>query len=575
VKPGVLVAALLIPASLLHGEEDAVLCAMRAELARNTSSLALEQLARPYFISYAVDDARLADASASFGSLLESGEQRFRYVVVELRVGDRQLDNTGFVSPFAVGNEVRRYTGMVQLPLDDNPRELRRQLWLATDAAYKKALEDLARKKAHLQHRTRSDDAPDFTTEPPVALLEAAPEIKLPLAELQTLARDVSRVFREQGGVQRSTVRLSALSVLRRYVNSEGSEYRRHSPQAACVISASTQAEDGTPLRDQEARYGRTLGSLPGRETLVATARALGTRLALRRVAPAAESYNGPVLFEGQAAAELFFQVFVPHLLATPQGRFVDRLGARVLPQTLSLVDNPALDGLEDQPLMGGVRVDDEGVATREVRLVEKGFLRQLLACRRPVRTVRQSTGSRRGGGPLPSNLLLTAADGLSGAEARAELLRRAGERGNSYGIIVRSIQDLLLGAEHGDFVPAFGSGGEQRLYSLQVSRLYPDGREELLREAEITGITPSEFKGILAATRDVTVVTLPAFTMGEGAGFTPPVVSIAMPGLLFEEVSVKKPDDEIPRAPVARHPYFDQPGQRSGAPGRSSRLRR
>ena len=36
----------------------------------------------------------------------------------------------------------------------------------------------------------------------------------------------------------------------------------------------------------------------------------------LREVAPA-ERYNGPVLFEGQAAAELFAQGFAPRLLAS------------------------------------------------------------------------------------------------------------------------------------------------------------------------------------------------------------------------------------------------------------------
>jgi hypothetical protein len=568
-----LAAVILLPASLLHSAEDVVLSAMHDELARNTASLALEQLARPYFMSYAVDDVRLAEASASLGSLLEGGEQRYRYVVVELRVGDRQLDNTGFAAPFVGGGEARRYTGLVQLPRDDNYRELRRQLWLATDSAYKKALGDLARKQAHLQHRTRADDAPDFTTEAPVRFFDDVPQVGSPLDEIQRLAREVSSVFRELPEVQRATVELDATSVVRRYVNSEGSEYRRYSALADCVITAFTQAADGTPLQDQQAFFSRVVEGLPRRESLMADARSLGARLTARRAAPAAETYNGPVLFEGAAAAEVFAQAFVPHLVASPQGRFLDRLGARVLPQTVSLVDNPALEQLGAEPLMGGARVDDEGVATREVRLVEKGFLRSLLSSRRPVRSVRQSTGSRRGGGPLPSNLIVSTSEGLPLAEARAELLRRAAERGNAYGIIVRSVRNPLL---NGEYVPFSGTTGEPRQEALLVYRLYPDGHEELLREAEITGITPSEFKGILAVTNEVTVVTLPSWSAADtdfgGSGIAPSLVSLAVPGLLFEEVSVKKPEDEIPRAPVARHPNFDRPGRGGVRSGQSSR---
>ena len=85
-----------------------------------------------------------------------------------MRVGDYDLDNTNFRS-FSFGGTgvVRMYGGSMQLPLEDDYDELRRKIWLATDGAYKKALEDIARKRATLQNKTRTEEIPDFSREKP------------------------------------------------------------------------------------------------------------------------------------------------------------------------------------------------------------------------------------------------------------------------------------------------------------------------------------------------------------------------------------------------------------------------
>ena len=61
-----------------------------------------------------------------------------------------------------------RAQGAVLAPLDDDFDVLRRQLWLATDAAYKRAVNVFARKKAAFQNRTSTDALPDFSKEAPV-----------------------------------------------------------------------------------------------------------------------------------------------------------------------------------------------------------------------------------------------------------------------------------------------------------------------------------------------------------------------------------------------------------------------
>ena len=64
-----------------------------------------------------------------------------------MRVGSYQLDNTNFFSfNFNQSAMVQEFNGTAELPLDDDYKELRRQIWLVTDATYKSAVEDLSKK---------------------------------------------------------------------------------------------------------------------------------------------------------------------------------------------------------------------------------------------------------------------------------------------------------------------------------------------------------------------------------------------------------------------------------------------
>jgi hypothetical protein len=100
----------------------------------------------------------------------------------------------------------------------------------------------------------------------------------------------------------------------------------------------------------------------------------------------------------------------------------------------------------------------------------------------------------------------------------------------------------------------------------LVAYKVYPDGREELLRGVEIAGLSPEAFKDIVAASEGQTSYTAPfrspssRFPYGAtGMMGGTAIVSVVTPSLLFEEVNLKKPSGDIPQAPVAKHPFFDK----------------
>ncbi len=193
----VLTVATALAFSAVHAEDGILQRALLDELARSMQQLQLENLERPYFVSYLVREVKSKSSSATFGSLLNSDAGHVRNLSVEVRVGDYALDNANFRSFSRCGSGVVcMYGGSMQLPLEDDYDELRRKIWLATDGAYKKALEDLARKRAALQNKTRTEEIPDFSREEPAAEVREETPAVLDLDALDQQVRQLSGLFR-------------------------------------------------------------------------------------------------------------------------------------------------------------------------------------------------------------------------------------------------------------------------------------------------------------------------------------------------------------------------------------------
>jgi hypothetical protein len=575
-----------------RAQDDVVLRAMRDELARSMQQLQLEKLEKPYFIAYRVQEEDTADVTASFGAVIESVSNRNRFLAVEVRVGSPKLDNTNFLSVSFLnrGGLAGGFGGTSQLPLEDNYKELRRQLWLSTDSAYKKALEDLSRKRAALQNKTVAEEIPDFSAQQPATVTEAQTPAKIDVAQLESLARSLSAVFKGSPAIFSDSARVTMGQTYTRYVNSEGTTFTRNRPIASVVLLAGTQAADGAPLHDFLAAYGHSIDDLPSPRDLESRALAMGQRLEKLRSATLVDRYNGPVLFEGQAAAELFNQVIVPALLAarlplsdTPQfglfsasleNPYQDRLGGRVLPDFLSVADDPTLSRYQDEPLLGGSRVDDDGVPTRRTVLVENGTLKTLLATRNPVAGITQSTGSRRVGTVAPSNLLVTASQGLPKDAMKAKLLSIVQQRGKPFGIVVERLADPMAGEAQdmmmslmSSVMPGQGGEGPTQL-ALMAYKVFPDGHEELVRNVAIDGVTTATFKDVVAASASSLVYSTPflsirnsmfsTFAGGSPAEAAAPLVSFVVPSLLFDDVTLKRPVKEIPKLPLSSRPVGD-----------------
>ncbi len=532
-------------------QESPTLAAMQDELKRSLAGLRLKDEPSPYYIAYEVDDVSDTTLQARLGAIVEDGARRIRALRVEVRVGDYAFDSSRFVGPNRGGGS----DGAVLAPLDDDYDAMRREIWLATDAAYKRAVNVFARKKAAFQNRTSTEAIPDFSKETPI-------ETVLPMAAPGRLNREgldwvrqISTVFASSPDVHSSDVSLSESRGTRYYVNSEGFKSVVPIQSASLLVSADTQADDGAMLRDSFSVVENRAQDMPRVSDVVARARDLASRLTAARAAPVGEEYTGPVLIEGEASAELIAQALVPLMLArrapdteSPGGGggggrgnfaaqvtpFLTRIGLRVLPDAFSVSDTPSLAQYGGKPVPGAYAVDDEGVAAKDVALVENGKLVTLLTSRTPQRKLLQSNGHGRGGTAQAGVFQMRSAQAIPSAELKKKYLELLKVQDKPFGYIVRGIGN------------ASGPGSGPSI--LQLAKVTPDGREEIVRGLRFASIAPPTFRNILEASEERQVYSY--FTGSAGT-----VVSVVVPSLIFEELEIQKVQDVTQRSPIVPSP--------------------
>jgi len=409
-----------------------IIDAVAAEQNRAMTELQIPGAPKPYNISYKITEVEVNDAVATLGFASAKKERHFVNIEARVRVGSPDFDNGNFVVPQAASIDG---VSSVNLPLEATPRMARRAAWLVTDAAYKEALIQLrAKLDAHKAGGVGVSAVPSWTTEPP---LVQEKQVDVPANEsaddMAVRAAAVSGVFRGDAFLRDSRVALTSFIERRWYVTSDGTSATDTRRVSGVVIVASTQADDGQELSRYFVRYGHTARDLPNDAELKTEAKKLAEQLKALRTAPVIDQYSGPVLFEGEGAAGIVRETLAPHLGGTPLpeglrpqqaklfgGALTKKVGLKVMSAFLSIVDDPTSTDFGKAPMIGGYKLDDEGVPGQKVDVVKNGFLKALLTSRTPSRKGATSNGHARrtiAGGMFhgsATNLILSGRGGLS-----------------------------------------------------------------------------------------------------------------------------------------------------------------
>jgi hypothetical protein len=303
--------------SISHYE---ILSAMRDEVKRSMDSLFIETLQKPYYVEYTLKISNTYRASALLGSLVDTASAKTITLNVQVRVGDYNFDNANFLdfSLFFFMGDGEASGSRRLVPVDLDYYSLRRELWLATDIAYKKAVETYSKKLGIMKNRLMKDTLPDFAKAMPTVSLDTNFSFpKFNFEEYCEIVKDISKIYRDYPEIHNSSVSFEYFQDVIYYINSEGTEFVKTKQFTGFEIAGASQCEDGMPIYNFYSAYADEPAKLPQKDSLRKATEILCKNLSkMYEVKPLEDSYSGPILFVGQASAELFAQVFAPNLVA-------------------------------------------------------------------------------------------------------------------------------------------------------------------------------------------------------------------------------------------------------------------
>ncbi len=536
-------------------KSDLLLSTMQQELHRAQQELGKLDPA-PYFTSYSVYDQSAVSVIASQGGLVGSNQIHRRTADVTMRVGSTMLDNThGTNRGSAISSGL--------LPLDDDSDAIARMLWRLSYEEYRKAVRAYLNVKSGTQvHAQEEDTSGDFSQEAPQTHADyTEPSHSPDQRALEEMARRYSAYFRKYPHVYSSSVSLSVQKNLQHFVSSEGAQLVSPGAVVRMVIQAETRSEDGMELIRVETFQAESPERLPGEAEIAARMEKMAADLKALRSAPVAEPFVGPALLSGRATA-VFFHEVLGHRLEGHRQRgeqegqtFTKKINQAVLPEFLSVTDDPTLRTLNGLDLGGWYQYDQEGVPAGRVELIQNGILKSFLMSRMPVHNFEKSNGHGRGqSGLMPTgrqgNLIVTSASKVKDSELRQKLIDEIKKQGKPYGLYFEDIQ--------GGFTLTQRAAPQAfQVLPVLVWRVYPDGRpDELVRGVDIVG-TPLAAMGRILLTGERSEVF--NGMCGAESGSIP--VSAVAPAMLFSDIEVQKRAHSLNRPPILDPPGFETQG--------------
>jgi predicted Zn-dependent protease len=583
------------PQQTAAADSDHTLAAMQDELDRSRTRLELtipgtNQPARPYYIQYRVLDLEVRTIVAEFGALVSSTRGRNRIMSVDVRVGDDNLDSSNFITDEGFSGFLGS-TGTVGIDRDYD--SLRQDLWLASDQAFKAAVENFSKKQAFMSRLAKAPSIPDFSPSTATVMVDPLTDPDWTTRNWEQEARTVSAALRQFPQLYSSRVTYHLIYTTSYLLNTDGTKIRANHTLAAIEASLETESDDGMALHNYYAVYRHRPDQLPAADAVRKDLEKAGEQLITLRVSPPAADYDGPVLFEAPAAGSLLAQMLGPSLsgargplaMQSAFDQLMDRLGgrsewtgklgSRVLPGAVSLLDDPTAKQFQGRDLLGTYDVDEEGVKSQRVELVNSGLLLNFLMSRRPGPDLDHSNGHGRAaylGDPRPmaSNLFFTSLDGISPDDMKKKFMAECKQNGNKWCLIVREMDNPVLGVREqedlSDIVMGAASGAAtgDRLPLLVYRVDVSDGRESLIRGARLTGLTLRAVRNIAAVGNDATAFD---FMQSQQAGFAGTALAafgsadsgvpstVIAPSLLLDDVEVHGARGEPERLPLVPPP--------------------
>jgi predicted Zn-dependent protease len=557
--------------------EKEIFTAMETEIGRAMESLRIEGMEPPYFVSLRVLDIENQNLTAVFGALqTRSAVDRRRLVQALVRVGSPDLDNTNFRDEYTYS--FSQGQGSINIPLQDEITALRCAFWQAFDAAYKDSVEQLSRKKGYLDAHPQEEYPKDFLPAPEKTVLSVPLPKPLQLDGLIPYVEKMSGHLRSASFLTLGKAMLAGNQVIRSYLDSEGNRYVWPESIVVLQVDLKTYTQEWYPIGERLEWTVKNVENLPElSEVEKKLDEVLAYLKALREQKPL-ESYQGPVVFTGEAAGQFFVDILargasrarkpIPsagYWSGGSEGFFGERVGWKILPPTFAVWDRPTLQQWERAPLVGYLPVDDEGVKPKDIELVREGKLVSLPMRRTATKKLGEVNGHARGGlfqepDSVITNLFVEDRGGLDSKDFQEKILSTASDMGLCDVLVITRLRNR---SEMSESTGLFEEDETSALFRQSRRNLLRPPSEMFLLNVktgekkpawglDFSSVTERVLRDILASTTQRTLHQ----TLSFGLGGVP--LSVVAPDILVEEMVLEKSRVEKQRIPEVPMPGLE-----------------
>jgi predicted Zn-dependent protease len=511
-----------------------------------------------YLISYRVDEVESYNIATSFGTLTKSNSNKERLLTVQIRVGDKELDNFHELRDDASAYTSARYI-KINIPVENDPKAIALALWEATEKEYRNAASRYEKVKANVAVKVEAEDkAPDYSDATPVQYYEKSLKIsdfKFNVPDWENRLKNYSAQFTETKDILDGESTLRFYIERKYFVSSEGTSIAQNNTYCHVFLSVMAQADDGMELPLYQSYFGHSPQDLPDNNTMTQDAQEITKTVIAMKTAPVVDPYTGPAILSNDAAGVFFHEIFGHRIEGsrlkqeTDGQTFKKKVGEVVLNKDFSVIFDPNISTYKGIPLNGSFKYDDEGVKGEKVVIVDKGVLKNFLMTRTPINDFPKSNGHARaqaGFQPISrqSNLIVETEKPYTDAQLKAMLIEEAKKQDKEYGYFFARVTGGFTIT--GRFIP-----NSFNVTPLEVYRVFVDGRpDELVRGVDLVGTPLAMFSQVEAAG------TTPgnfAGTCGAESGGIP--AGCCSPALFVKQIEMQKKDKSQNRPPIMERP--------------------
>ena len=289
-------------------------------------------------------------------------------------MGAPALDNTHKVRGGFDFDFDRMFGSVSTLPIEDDAGALQVGIWRATDRAYKNAVKQLIKVKGNREVKVEEDDhADDFSKEKPQNHLDPIVRVEVDRAVWRDRLRRLSALFKAHPRILNSSIALQGGTTTQYFVDTDGARLRQSRFFARLMIWGTVKADDGMDLELYDDVEASTAELAPHR----AAAHREGQHAHLPAGGPPGRAGGGAVQRPshhdqprgGGVLPRIFGHRIEGHRNkdADEGHTFTKKVGQQVVPDFISVTDDPTRERFGVIPLNGHYTYDDEGVPAQKV----------------------------------------------------------------------------------------------------------------------------------------------------------------------------------------------------------------